>query len=289
MLCTVRAHAIDASLLIAARRIAERLPARASAAAGPPTACCRAFPFVAPPRGSGLMAASLPCSSEAPASDADDGKITAGPAERSVGQPRGVVAARCRSLRLRTRSSSLSCHLLPPRRCRYLPSLRARPATPPACLPACRNKEPILAVLREHLGGASGLFLELASGTGQHCAHFAAALPGLTFQPTERDPVGPNMQGATMARSAAEALETACAVLCCAACGSLRLPLPSVLSISSPVDPRTCSAASWHGRATCPTCGRHCSWTSRGRRSAGQWPKAPAPRCLSPTWRTSRE
>ena len=30
--------------------------------------------------------------------------------------------------------------------------------------------------------------LELASGSGEHIVHFAAALPGLTFQPTDPDP-----------------------------------------------------------------------------------------------------
>lgn len=34
---------------------------------------------------------------------------------------------------------------------------------------------------------AAGLLLEVASGTGEHCAHLAAALPGLTFQPTDPD------------------------------------------------------------------------------------------------------
>lgn len=50
-----------------------------------------------------------------------------------------------------------------------------------------RNRDPILAVLRRHLP-AEGLVLELASGTGQHAVHFAAALPGLVFQPSDPDP-----------------------------------------------------------------------------------------------------
>jgi hypothetical protein len=49
-----------------------------------------------------------------------------------------------------------------------------------------RNRDAILAVLRRHLP-PSGLVLEVTSGTGEHAAHFAAALPGLDFQPS--DPV----------------------------------------------------------------------------------------------------
>ncbi|MGG5811403.1 DUF938 domain-containing protein [Falsiroseomonas sp. CW058] len=49
---------------------------------------------------------------------------------------------------------------------------------------AARNRDPILAVLRRLLPPA-GLVLEVASGTGEHCAHFAAALPALAWQPTD--------------------------------------------------------------------------------------------------------
>ncbi len=52
---------------------------------------------------------------------------------------------------------------------------------------AARNRDPILAVLRGVLP-AAGTVLEVASGTGEHTAHFAAALPGLTFQPSDPDP-----------------------------------------------------------------------------------------------------
>lgn len=52
--------------------------------------------------------------------------------------------------------------------------------------PACaRNREPILAVLREHFADRRSL-LEIGSGTGQHAIFFAAALPHLTWQTSER-------------------------------------------------------------------------------------------------------
>jgi len=55
------------------------------------------------------------------------------------------------------------------------------------CSPSAeRNKDPILAVLAEVLP-ARGLVLEIASGTGQHVVHFAAALAGLLWQPSELD------------------------------------------------------------------------------------------------------
>jgi len=47
-----------------------------------------------------------------------------------------------------------------------------------------RNAEPILAVLNEVLPPA-GKVLEIASGTGEHAIHFAAALPGLDWQPSD--------------------------------------------------------------------------------------------------------
>jgi SAM-dependent methyltransferase len=49
-----------------------------------------------------------------------------------------------------------------------------------------RNREPILAVLREELP-QRGLLLEVASGTGEHSAYFAPRFPDLTWQPSDAD------------------------------------------------------------------------------------------------------
>ena len=52
---------------------------------------------------------------------------------------------------------------------------------------ASRNRDPILEVLRRHLP-PRGLVLEIASGSGEHCVHFASALgPDLGFQPSDPD------------------------------------------------------------------------------------------------------
>lgn len=52
---------------------------------------------------------------------------------------------------------------------------------------AGRNREPILAVLRDLLQ-RPGRVLEIASGTGEHAVWFSSALPGLTWQPTDLEP-----------------------------------------------------------------------------------------------------
>ena len=49
-----------------------------------------------------------------------------------------------------------------------------------------RNKAAITEVLGRHLP-ASGLVLEIASGSGEHALHFAAHFPALSFQPTDPD------------------------------------------------------------------------------------------------------
>lgn len=58
-----------------------------------------------------------------------------------------------------------------------------QPAKPHA--PSCdRNRDPILAVLREHFADCRRV-LEIGSGTGQHAVHFAAAMPPLDWQCSE--------------------------------------------------------------------------------------------------------
>src|SRR5882757_9391450 len=84
-----------------------------------------------------------------------------------------------------------------------------------------RNRDPILAVLRDVLP-AAGTVLEIASGTGEHAVHFAAALPHLTWQPTDPD----SQSRGSIAAHAAQA-------------GLANLKPPLELDASAPVWPVT--------------------------------------------------
>lgn len=55
------------------------------------------------------------------------------------------------------------------------------PCSSPAAL---RNRDPIREVLSEWLP-ATGLVLEVASGTGEHATYFARSFPGLDWQPSD--------------------------------------------------------------------------------------------------------
>jgi len=59
---------------------------------------------------------------------------------------------------------------------------------------ACeRNKDPILAVLREAFANCTHV-LEIGSGTGQHAVHFALAMPGIVWQPSELPDAMPGLR-----------------------------------------------------------------------------------------------
>jgi ubiquinone/menaquinone biosynthesis C-methylase UbiE len=79
-----------------------------------------------------------------------------------------------------------------------------------------RNRDPILTILRRVLPQA-GTVLEVASGTGEHAVHFAAALPQLNWQPTDYDGQALNSIAAHRAAS-----------------GLANLLAPFVLDVSSP-------------------------------------------------------
>lgn len=49
-----------------------------------------------------------------------------------------------------------------------------------------RNRDPIAAVLADELP-PTGIVLEVASGTGEHCAFFAERFPALDWQPSDPD------------------------------------------------------------------------------------------------------
>lgn len=63
------------------------------------------------------------------------------------------------------------------------PSSQARRHAPATV----RNREAIVEVLRDALP-ASGVVLEVASGSGEHGVYFAGALPNLDWQPSDPDP-----------------------------------------------------------------------------------------------------
>lgn len=112
---------------------------------------------------------------------------------------------------------------------RRVPPHRIMTSLLPYSESAERNKGPILEVLRAYLP-VQGEVLEVASGTGQHVVHFAAALPALHWQPT--DPAA-DRRAAIAARLAAAQLANVRPPL---ALDVLRMPWP----LAAPVDAIVC-------------------------------------------------
>ncbi|MDG5495701.1 DUF938 domain-containing protein [Niveispirillum sp. BGYR6] len=67
-----------------------------------------------------------------------------------------------------------------------------------------RNREPILAVLRQELPASGGCLLEVASGSGEHAVFMAPRLPGWSWQTSDADPAA---RASIQAWAAAEGLD----------------------------------------------------------------------------------
>lgn len=68
---------------------------------------------------------------------------------------------------------------------------------------AARNRDPIMAVLLPWLREGASV-LEIASGTGEHAVHMAAARPDITWQPSDPDPAGRDSIAGWIAHSGLE-------------------------------------------------------------------------------------
>src|SRR4051794_36843983 len=62
------------------------------------------------------------------------------------------------------------------------PGARASPST-------ARNRQPILEAIRGWIDGDARV-LEVASGAGEHAVFLAAGMPGVIWQPSDRDDLG---------------------------------------------------------------------------------------------------
>jgi hypothetical protein len=81
--------------------------------------------------------------------------------------------------------------------------------------PAAERNASVLCDLLLRHAPRTGRALEIASGTGQHVATFSRALPGLTWQPTDVDPLRLRSIDSWAAESGTKNIEPACHLDAC--------------------------------------------------------------------------
>lgn len=107
---------------------------------------------------------------------------------------------------------------------------------------ACeRNKEPILAVLRECFADRRKV-LEVGSGTGQHAVHFAAGLPHLTWQPSD---IADNLAGIEAWRADAALANLLSPIVLDLRCLPVTTPEPALDGIDAIFTANTLHIVSW--------------------------------------------